>query len=232
MFEIKNLSVNYGGIEAVRDISFSVEEGSIVTLIGANGAGKSTTLRTIAGLVKPRSGSISFLGEDITGKDPSYIVGKGITLVPEGRKIFPDLTVLENLRIGAYLRSDDLSNDLEWVYSLFPRLRERSWQYGGTLSGGEQQMLAVARALMSRPKLMMMDEPSLGLAPLIVKDIFQIIREINRNGVTILLVEQNANMALQIADGAYVMETGSIMMSGKGAELLNDERVKKAYLGT
>lgn len=232
MFEIKNLSVNYGGIEAVRDISFSVEEGSIVTLIGANGAGKSTTLRTIAGLVKPRSGSISFLGEDITGKDPSYIVGKGITLVPEGRKIFPDLTVLENLRIGAYLRSDDLSNDLEWVYSLFPRLRERSWQYGGTLSGGEQQMLAVARALMSRPKLMMMDEPSLGLAPLIVKDIFQIIREINRNGVTILLVEQNANMALQIADAAYVMETGSIMMSGKGAELLNDERVKKAYLGT
>lgn len=232
MFEIKNLSVNYGGIEAVRDISFSVEEGSIVTLIGANGAGKSTTLRTIAGLVKPRSGSISFLDEDITGKDPSYIVGKGITLVPEGRKIFPDLTVLENLRIGAYLRSDDLSNDLEWVYSLFPRLRERSWQYGGTLSGGEQQMLAVARALMSRPKLMMMDEPSLGLAPLIVKDIFQIIREINRNGVTILLVEQNANMALQIADAAYVMETGSIMMSGKGAELLNDERVKKAYLGT
>ena len=174
MFEIKNLSVNYGGIEAVRDISFSVEEGSIVTLIGANGAGKSTTLRTIAGLVKPRSGSISFLGEDITGKDPSYIVGKGITLVPEGRKIFPDLTVLEHLRIGAYLRSDDLSNDLEWVYSLFPRLRERSWQYGGTLSGGEQQMLAVARALMSRPKLMMMDEPSLGLAPLIVKDIFSI----------------------------------------------------------
>ena len=232
MFEIKGLSVNYGGIEAVRDISFSVEEGSIVTLIGANGAGKSTTLRTIAGLVKPRTGKITFLGEDITGKDPSYIVGKGITLVPEGRKIFPDLTVLENLRIGAYLRSDDLSNDLEWVYSLFPRLRERSWQYGGTLSGGEQQMLAVARALMSRPKLMMMDEPSLGLAPLIVKDIFQIIREINRNGVTILLVEQNANMALQIADGAYVMETGSILMSGKGAELLNDERVKKAYLGT
>lgn len=232
MFEIKGLSVNYGGIEAVRDISFSVEEGSIVTLIGANGAGKSTTLRTIAGLVKPRSGKITFMGEDITGKDPAFIVGKGITLVPEGRRIFPDLTVYENLRIGAYLRKDRIDDDIEWVFSLFPRLRERSWQYGGTLSGGEQQMLAVARALMSRPKLMMMDEPSLGLAPLIVKDIFQIIREINRNGVTILLVEQNANMALQIADGAYVMETGSIMMSGKGAELLNDERVKKAYLGT
>lgn len=232
MFEIKGLSVNYGGIEAVRDISFSVEEGSIVTLIGANGAGKSTTLRTIAGLVKPRTGKITFLGEDITGKDPSYIVGKGITLVPEGRRIFPDLTVLENLKIGAYLRSDDLSEDLEWVFSLFPRLKERSWQYGGTLSGGEQQMLAVARALMSKPKLMMMDEPSLGLAPLIVKDIFSIIREINKNGVTILLIEQNANMALQIADMAYVMETGMIMMSGKGSDLLDDERVKKAYLGT
>ena len=232
MFEIKGLSVNYGGIEAVRDISFSVEEGSIVTLIGANGAGKSTTLRTIAGLVKPRTGKITFLGEDITGKDPSYIVGKGITLVPEGRRIFPDLTVLENLKIGAYLRTDDLSNDLEWVFSLFPRLKERSWQYGGTLSGGEQQMLAVARALMSKPKLMMMDEPSLGLAPLIVKDIFSIIREINKNGVTILLIEQNANMALQIADMAYVMETGMIMMSGKGSDLLDDERVKKAYLGT
>ena len=232
MFEIKGLSVNYGGIEAVRDISFSVEEGSIVTLIGANGAGKSTTLRTIAGLVKPRTGKITFLGEDITGKDSSYIVGKGITLVPEGRRIFPDLTVLENLKIGAYLRSDDLSDDLEWVFSLFPRLKERSWQYGGTLSGGEQQMLAVARALMSKPKLMMMDEPSLGLAPLIVKDIFSIIREINKNGVTILLIEQNANMALQIADMAYVMETGMIMMSGKGSDLLDDERVKKAYLGT
>ena len=232
MFEIKGLSVNYGGIEAVRDISFSVEEGSIVTLIGANGAGKSTTLRTIAGLGKPRMGKITFLGEDITGKDPSYIVGKGITLVPEGRRIFPDLTVLENLKIGAYLRSDDLSDDLEWVFSLFPRLKERSWQYGGTLSGGEQQMLAVARALMSKPKLMMMDEPSLGLAPLIVKDIFSIIREINKNGVTILLIEQNANMALQIADMAYVMETGMIMMSGKGSDLLDDERVKKAYLGT
>ena len=231
MFEIKNLFVNYGGIEAVRDISFSVEEGKIVTLIGANGAGKSTTLRTIAGLVKAKSGTIEFMGEKITGKDPASIVGKGITLVPEGRKIFPDLTVLENLKIGAYLRSDDLSNDLEWVYSLFPRLKERSWQYGGTLSGGEQQMLAVGRALMSRPKMIMMDEPSLGLAPLIVRDIFSIIKEINKEGVTILLVEQNANMALQVADMAYVMETGRITLSGKGSELIDNEDIKKAYLG-
>ena len=231
MFEIKGLSVNYGGIEAVRDISFSVEEGSIVTLIGANGAGKSTTLRTVAGLVKPRNGKISFMGDDITGKDPAYIVGKGITLVPEGRKIFPDLTVMENLRIGAYLRNESIEDDLEMVFSLFPRLRERSWQYGGTLSGGEQQMLAVGRAMMSRPKLMMMDEPSLGLAPLIVRDIFSIIRRINEEGVTILLVEQNANMALQVADMAYVMETGRITLSGPGKELIKDEAVKKAYLG-
>lgn len=231
MFEIKGLSVNYGGIEAVRDISFSVEEGSIVTLIGANGAGKSTTLRTIAGLVKPRSGKITFMGEDITGKDPAFIVGKGITLVPEGRRIFPDLTVYENLRIGAYLRKDRIDDDIEWVFSLFPRLRERSWQYGGTLSGGEQQMLAVGRALMSRPKLMMMDEPSLGLAPLVVRDIFSIIRTIRDKGVTILLVEQNANMALQTADMAYVMETGSITLSGKGSDLIADDSVRKAYLG-
>lgn len=231
MFEIQGLSVNYGGIEAVREISFSVEEGTIVTLIGANGAGKSTTLRTIAGLVKPRAGKILFMGEDITGKDPAYIVGRGITLVPEGRKIFPDLTVLENLKIGAYLRKDSIENDLEWVFSLFPRLKERSWQYGGTLSGGEQQMLAVGRALMSRPKLMMMDEPSLGLAPLIVRDIFSIIKEIKKEGVTILLVEQNANMALQVADMGYVMETGVITLSGRGSELISNEAVKKAYLG-
>ncbi len=231
MFEIRGLSVNYGGIEAVRDISFSVEEGTIVTLIGANGAGKSTTLRTIAGLVKPRSGKIEFMGEDITGKDPAYIVGRGITMVPEGRKIFPDLTVLENLRIGAYLRKDNIEGDLDWVFSLFPRLKERSWQYGGTLSGGEQQMLAVGRALMSRPKMIMMDEPSLGLAPLIVRDIFSIMREINKEGVTILLVEQNANMALQVADMGYVMETGVITLSGRGSDLISDEAVKKAYLG-
>ena len=231
MFEIQGLSVNYGGIEAVREISFSVEEGTIVTLIGANGAGKSTTLRTIAGLVKPRAGKILFMGEDITGKDPAYIVGRGITLVPEGRKIFPDLTVLENLKIGAYLRKDSIENDLEWVFSLFPRLKERIWQYGGTLSGGEQQMLADGRALMSRPKLMMMDEPSLGLAPLIVRDIFSIIKEIKKEGVTILLVEQNANMALQVADMGYVMETGVITLSGRGSELVSNEAVKKAYLG-
>ena len=231
MFEIKGLSVNYGGIEAVRDISLSVPEGAIVTLIGANGAGKSTTLRTIAGLVKPRAGKIEFMGEDITGKDPAYIGGKGITLVPEGRRIFPDLTVLENLKIGAYLRQDSIEEDIEWVYSLFPRLRERSWQYGGTLSGGEQQMLAVGRALMSKPKLMMMDEPSLGLAPLVVKDIFSIIEKINKEGVTILLIEQNANMALKIADIGYVMETGQITLSGKGSDLISDEGVRKAYLG-
>lgn len=232
MFEIRNLKVNYGGIEAVRDISFSVPDGSIVTLIGANGAGKSTTLRTIAGLVKARSGKIEFNGEDITNKEPTYIVQRGITLVPEGRKIFADLTVLENLKIGAYLRKDSIYDDIEWVYTLFPRLKERHWQLGGTLSGGEQQMLAVARALMSRPKMIMMDEPSLGLAPLIVKDIFKIIKEINRQGVTILLIEQNANMALQTADMAYVMETGGITLSGKGEELLRNEDVKKAYLGS
>lgn len=232
MFEIRNLKVNYGGIEAVRDISFSVPEGSIVTLIGANGAGKSTTLRTIAGLVKARSGKIEFNGEDITNKEPTYIVQRGITLVPEGRKIFADLTVLENLKIGAYLRKDSIYDDIEWVYTLFPRLKERHWQLGGTLSGGEQQMLAVARALMSRPKMIMMDEPSLGLAPLIVKDIFKIIKEINRQGVTILLIEQNANMALQTADMAYVLETGEITLSGKGEELLRNEDVKKAYLGS
>ncbi len=231
MFEIKGLSVNYGGIEAVRDISLSVPAGSIVTLIGANGAGKSTTLRTIAGLVKPKAGKIEFEGEDITGKDPAYIVGKGITLVPEGRRIFPNLTVLENLKIGAYLRNDSIEEDLERVYRLFPRLRERSWQYGGTLSGGEQQMLAVGRALMSKPKLMMMDEPSLGLAPLVVKDIFSIIERVNADGVTILLIEQNANMALKVADIGYVMETGQIMLSGKGSDLINDEGVRKAYLG-
>ena len=232
MFEIRNLKINYGGIEAVRDISFSVPDGSIVTLIGANGAGKSTTLRTIAGLVKAKKGKIEFNGEDITNKEPTYIVQKGITLVPEGRKIFPDLTVLENLKIGAYLRKDSIYDDIEWIYSLFPRLEERHWQLGGTLSGGEQQMLAVARALMSRPKMIMMDEPSLGLAPLIVKDIFKIIKEINRRGVTILLIEQNANMALQTADMAYVIETGEITLSGKGDELLKNEDVKKAYLGS
>ena len=232
ILSIHDLSVNYGGIEAVKGISLDVHEGEIVTLIGANGAGKSSTLRTIAGLVKPSGGTINFRGDDITGRDATTIVKKGITLVPEGRHIFPDLTVLENLKVGAYLRNDDISGDIQWVYDLFPRLRERSWQAGGTLSGGEQQMLAVGRALMARPKLIMMDEPSLGLAPLVVRDIFEIIRQINRQGVSILLIEQNANMALKIADSAYVMETGCITLSGAGKDLLNNEAVKKAYLGT
>ena len=232
ILSIHDLKVNYGGIEAVKSISFDVPEGSIITLIGSNGAGKSSTLRTIAGLVKPVSGSIVFRGDDITGLDPTGIVKKGITLVPEGRKIFPDLSVIENLRMGAYLRNDDITGDLQWVYDLFPRLKERSWQAGGTLSGGEQQMLAVGRALMSKPKLIMMDEPSLGLAPIIVKGIFDIIREINSQGVTVLLIEQNANMALKTADFAYVLETGRITMSGPGKELLVNENVRKAYLGT
>lgn len=232
MLKIRDLKVNYGGIEAVKGISFNVPEKSIVTLIGANGAGKSTTLRTISGLVKPQSGNIEFLGEDITGKDVADIVSRNITMVPEGRKIFPDLTVLENLKIGAYLRKDDITDDINYVYDLFPRLKERSWQLGGTLSGGEQQMLAVGRALMSRPKLMMMDEPSLGLAPLIVRNIFDIIQEINKQGVTILLIEQNANMALKVADMGYVLETGRITLSGTGPELLANEGVKAAYLGT
>ena len=231
MLKIDELKVNYGGIEAVKGITFEVPERQIVTLIGANGAGKSTTLRTIAGLVKPSGGRIRLQAEDITGISPDRIVSKGITLVPEGRHVFPDLTVLENLKIGAYLRTDSLEDDLNWVYSLFPRLKERSWQAAGTLSGGEQQMLAVGRALMSRPKLIMMDEPSLGLAPLVVKDIFSIIKKINQQGVTILLIEQNANMALHVADTAYVLETGRIILSGSGKELLNNEQVKKAYLG-
>lgn len=232
ILSIQNLQVKYGGIEAVKGISFDVEEGTIVTLIGANGAGKSSTLRTIAGLVKPAAGSISFRGDNITGLGPTAIVKRGITLVPEGRRIFPNLTVLENLKMGAYLRNDDISADLQWVYDLFPRLKERTWQAGGTLSGGEQQMLAVGRALMSKPKMIMMDEPSLGLAPIVVKDIFEIIRKINNQGVTVLLIEQNANMALKTAHYAYVLETGRITMSGPGKELLVNENVRKAYLGT
>lgn len=231
ILSVKDLKVNYGGIEAVKGISFDVPEGKIVTLIGANGAGKSTTLKAIAGLVKPGSGSIEFQGDSVVGKDPSYIVSKGITLVPEGRRVFDNMTVLENIKIGAYLRNDDLSADVDWVFSLFPRLKERSWQLAGTLSGGEQQMLAVARALMSRPKLIMMDEPSLGLAPLVVRGIFDIIKEINKKGVTVLLIEQNANMALKTADYAYVLETGTVTLSGTGADLLVNEAVKKAYLG-
>ena len=231
MLSIENLAVNYGGIEAVKGVSIYVPENEIVTLIGANGAGKTTVVKTIAGLIKPASGRITFHGRDITASPPHAIVSMGITMVPEGRKVFPDLTVIENLKIGAYLRKDNIKPDLDWVCDLFPRLRERSWQAAGTLSGGEQQMLAVGRALMSRPKLMMMDEPSLGLAPLIVKGIFEIIREINKQGVTILLIEQNANVALHTADTAYVLESGRLVMQGAGAELLNDDAVKKAYLG-
>lgn len=231
MLKIKDLSVSYGGIKALRNVSLEVPDSEIVTLIGANGAGKSTTLRSIVGLVKASSGSIEYNDKNILGLQTNKIIEEGITLVPEGRRVFPDLTVLENIKIGAYLRNDDLTDDINWVYGIFPRLKERSWQYAGTLSGGEQQMLAVARALMSHPKLLMMDEPSLGLAPLVIRDIFNIITEINKQGVTILLIEQNANMALKIADTAYVLETGSITMSGTGSELLADERIKEAYLG-
>ena len=231
ILEIKNLSVAYGGIQAVRDISFEVNEGEVVTLIGANGAGKSSTLRSIVGLVRPAGGSILFQGQELSGQGTESIVGKGITLVPEGRRVFVNLTVYENLKMGAYMRSDNIDRDLDWVYGLFPRLKERSWQSAGTLSGGEQQMLAIARALMSRPKLIMMDEPSLGLAPIIVQGVFDIISEINRQGVTILLVEQNANMALKAADRAYVMETGRITMTGTGQELAENEDIRAAYLG-
>ena len=231
MLRVENLKVNYGGIEAVKDVSFDVPEKSIVTLIGANGAGKSTTLRCISGLKKQTSGKIFFEGEDIAKLDTTQRMKKGIVLVPEGRHVFPDMTVLENIKIGAYLRKDDLSADIERMYKLFPRLKERHWQYAGTLSGGEQQMLALARALMSHPKLIMMDEPSLGLAPLVVKGIFDFIREINREGMTVLLIEQNANMALRAADRAYVLETGKVTMQGTGEELLADESIKAAYLG-
>jgi len=233
MLKINDLYVNYGGINALRGISLEVPDGKIVTLIGANGAGKSTTLRTISGLVKAAKGSILWNDEELVGKSIDHIVGSGIAMAPEGRRVFSDLTVLENLKIGAYLRKDkdQIEKDIEWIYTLFPRLQERSWQYAGTLSGGEQQMLAVGRALMSRPKLIMLDEPSLGLAPLVVQDIFEIIRTINEQGVTVLLVEQNANMALKVADLAYVLETGEITMEGTGAQLLADPKVKEAYLG-
>ena len=231
ILEVRDLQVAYGGIEAVKGISFDVPEGEIVTLIGANGAGKSTTLKAISGIVKPKSASIKLLGEEMVDKKPDYIVSKGITLVPEGRRVFVNLTVEENLKIGAYLRKDNLKDDIEYVYGLFPRLKERSWQMAGTLSGGEQQMLAVGRALMSRPKLMMMDEPSLGLAPLVVKGIFDIIKTINQQGITVLLIEQNANMALKTAHHGYVLETGKITMQGTGKELFENEEIKEAYLG-
>ena len=233
MLKVNDLVVSYGGIEALKGISLEVPEGKIVTLIGANGAGKSTLLRSIIGLVKPDSGSITYGEKQLIGLNSQQIVENGITLVPEGRRVFPNLTVLENLQIGAYLRKDKdgIEKDIRWIYDLFPRLEERSWQMAGTLSGGEQQMLAVGRALMCRPKVLMMDEPSLGLAPLIIKDIFNIIQEINRQGMTILLIEQNANMALKVADIAYVLETGLITMTGSGRELLENPEIKAAYLG-
>ena len=234
MLKIENLHVSYGGIRALQGVSMEVPDGKIVTLIGANGAGKSTTLRTISGLVKADSGSVTYDGQELLGMPINKILEKGIAMVPEGRRVFTNLSVVENLKVGAYLRSDkaQIEKDLEWVYDLFPRLKERSWQMAGTLSGGEQQMLAVARALMSKPKVIMMDEPSLGLAPLVVKGIFDIIRQINDQGVTVLLIEQNANMALKTADYAYVLETGRITLTGTGRELLVNEAVKKAYLGS
>jgi branched-chain amino acid transport system ATP-binding protein len=233
MLKIEDLHVFYGGIHALKGISFEVPQGKIVTLIGANGAGKSTTLRTICGLVKAKNGQISLAGRNIINLSTDEIVKMSVAMIPEGRKIFPNLTVQENLTLGAFARTDkkEIAKDLEWVYELFPQIKERLWQKGGTLSGGEQQMLAVARGLMSRPKLLMLDEPSLGLAPILVKEIFEIIQEIHKQEMTILLIEQNAFAALKIADYAYVMETGRIVLQGTGEELLQNEEVRKAYLG-
>ena len=233
MLDVKNINVYYGAIHAVKDISFQVNEGEIVTLIGANGAGKSTILKTIAGLLTSHTGSIEFLGQRLGGTPAHKIITKGLALVPEGRQIFLQMSVEENLEMGAFTRpSSEFDDGIADVYQRFPRLKERRRQVAGTLSGGEQQMLAVARALMSRPKIIMMDEPSLGLAPLVVKGIFEIIQEINKQGVTVLLIEQNANMALKIADLGYVLETGRITLTGSGRDLLKNEDVKKAYLGT
>lgn len=233
MLKLEAVNVFYGAIHAIRDISLSVEAGQIVTLIGANGAGKSTTLRTISGLLKPRAGKVSFEGESIAGLSAPAIVKKGISQVPEGRRVFANMTVLENLELGAYIRSDKagIQTDMDAVFEKFPRLLERRAQLAGTLSGGEQQMLAMGRALMSRPKLLLLDEPSMGLAPLLVKEIFSIVQEINASGTTVLLVEQNANMALSIAHKAYVLETGRISLSGDAKELAASEAVRKAYLG-
>ncbi|MCF4150734.1 ABC transporter ATP-binding protein [Dethiosulfovibrio sp. F2B] len=236
MLKIKNLNVHYGGIHAVKDVSIHVPEGKIVTLIGANGAGKSSTIRAISGLLKQTSGEVVYNGAgnvNLLKKTPEEVVRAGVVMCPEGRRILPHLTVEENLHLGAYIRTDKdgVEKDIEWVYELFPRLKERSWQKGGTLSGGEQQMLAVGRALMSRPNVIMLDEPSLGLAPLLVKEVFEIIEEINAQGKTVLLVEQNAFAALKIAHYAYVLEVGAVSLEGPGQELLADPRVKEAYLG-
>lgn len=243
MLEIKDLHVHYGGIHAVQGVSMRIPQGRIVTLIGANGAGKSSVIRSISGLVKDTEGEVLFTPaardgsgprtEQLLGKSPEDIIRRGISVSPEGRRILPHLTVEENLMLGAYIRNDKegIAQDIDWVYNLFPRLRERSWQKGGTLSGGEQQMLAVGRALMCKPKILLLDEPSMGLSPLLVKEIFKIIRDINRQGVTVLLVEQNAKMALDIANRAYVLETGTIKMEGEATELANNIEVRKAYLG-
>ena len=232
LLEVKDLAVNYGAIKAVKGISFTVEKGEIVTLIGANGAGQSTTMNTLAGLIKPAAGSIVFEGEDLTRARPAEIVKKGIALSPEGRQIFPGLTVKQNLEMGGYTVSKEKVNrGIERAYTLFPRLKERAHQMGGTLSGGEQQMLAVARALMVEPDLLMLDEPSMGLAPLLVQEIFNMIQRVNKMGTTILLVEQNARMALSISHRGYVLETGNIVLSDTGANLAASEKVKEAYLG-
>jgi branched-chain amino acid transport system ATP-binding protein len=233
MLKIENLHVYYGAIHALKGISLEVNEGEIVTLIGANGAGKTTTLHTVSGLIRPKEGSILFQGQDITKIAPQKIVAAGLSQVPEGRRVFANMSVRKNLELGAYLRKDKKENarNMEKVFESFPRLKEREKQFAGTLSGGEQQMLAMGRALMSSPKLMVLDEPSMGLAPLLVKDIFSIIERINSEGTTILLVEQNAHMALSIADRAYVLETGKVVLSGDATELADSEEVKKAYLG-
>ncbi len=233
MLEVKDLYVNYGAVEAIRGISFHVNQGEIVTLIGANGAGKTTTLHTISGLVRAKSGSITYDGHDLLKTEPSKMIGLGIAHVPEGRHVFPEMTVEENLQMGAYMSKSKAgtASAMRDVYEKFPRLRERRRQLAGTLSGGEQQMLAVGRALMGKPSIILMDEPSMGLSPLLVREVFSIIREIHRAGITVLLNEQNAKMALSIADRAYVLETGTISISGDARELLQDERVKKAYLG-
>ncbi|WP_374721394.1 ABC transporter ATP-binding protein [Peribacillus tepidiphilus] len=232
MLSVKNIHTYYGNIQALKGVSIEVPEGSIVTILGANGAGKTTTMKTIAGLLKPKEGNISFLNQDVTADRPDQLVRKGVALVPEGRAILSGMTVLENLEMGAFPRKDsEVKADLEKVMDRFPILRERKSQLGGTLSGGQQQMLAIARALMSRPKLLLLDEPSMGLAPLIVQDIFKIVKEINQDGTTVLLVEQNARQALKIADYAYVLEIGKVVKEGPARDLLHDPSVKEAYLG-
>lgn len=233
MLKVKNIATNYGSIKALKDVSIFVSEGEIVALIGANGAGKTTLMKTIVGLIAPVAGSVTFCGRDITRQPPHIIVQAGISLVPEGRRIFPRMTVLENLELGAYLKKQkkEVAADLEKIFRLFPKLQERQRQIAGTLSGGEQQMLAIGRALMSRPKLLLLDEPSMGLAPIIVEEIFEIIKDINRSGTTVLLVEQNAHMALSIAAKGYVLETGTVVLEDRAANLLTNDEVKKAYLG-